>query len=262
MIAELRAALGLTDLTPLYGGRTNHVFLAGDRVVKLYRKNADTPLFRNAPDDEWIALNALAAQKLAPDPIARHSLNMGEVLIYAHISGPTGYDDISAVARLLARVHAAKPPELPNAARDIRAQGLAMLPDAHPLGHVPIPVPQTGHRALIHSDPVYSNFVQGSDGLRLIDWQSPAIGDPVEDLAHFLSPAMQTLYAGRPLNTSQVSTFLAASDPATVARYKLYGQAFHWRMACYCAWQIAQGKLDYEAPYQAEFDALSGDNLH
>ena len=58
-------------------------------------------------------------------------------------------------------------------------------------------VAPVGHPCLIHGDTVPNNFIQSVDALVLIDWQCPALGDPVLDLAIFLSPAMQQIARGR-----------------------------------------------------------------
>ena len=39
--------------------------------------------------------------------------------------------------------------------------------------------------------------------MRLIDWQCPALGDPAEDIACFLSPAMQVIYGAGPLDAAR-----------------------------------------------------------
>ena len=51
---------------PLAGGRSNHVWRAGDNVVKLYRRDAHNPLFANDPDRERAMLRALSGTGMAP----------------------------------------------------------------------------------------------------------------------------------------------------------------------------------------------------
>jgi aminoglycoside phosphotransferase (APT) family kinase protein len=54
----------------------------------------------------------------------------------------------------------------------------------------------------------------------LIDWQCPAVGDPCEDIAIFLSPAMQLAYRGTVLSRAEEQVFLTAySDASTLKRY-------------------------------------------
>ena len=45
------------------------------------------------------------------------------------------------------------------------------------------------------------NLILGEKGLRLIDWQCPAIGDPIVDIMMFLSPGMHEIYgSGKAIN--------------------------------------------------------------
>jgi thiamine kinase len=39
---------------------------------------------------------------------------------------------------------------------------------------------------LLHTDVVPGNLILGDKGLQLIDWQCPAIGDPIVDIMMFL----------------------------------------------------------------------------
>ena len=94
-------------------------------------------------------------------------------------------------------------------------------------------------------------------GLKLIDWQCPAIGDPCEDIAVFLSPAMQIIYRGTALSTAERNAFLRAyPDEATIQRYRQLEPWYHWRMAAYCLWKEARGDKHAARAYAAEIDAL------
>lgn len=118
-------------------------------------------------------------------------------------------------------------------------------------------VPPGGPAVPIHRDPVPGNVIVGADGLRLIDWQCPALGDPAEDLAVFLSPAMQQLYRGAPLAEDEVRAFLNAyPDHAVVARWSALRPWFGRRMAAYCLWQAARGAADYGHAAGLELAAL------
>ena len=82
------------------------------------------------------------------------------------------------------------------------------------------------------------NIVAHDGTLTLIDWQCPQIGDPTEDLALFLSPAMQQVYRGAPLSAAEEAAFLDRyPDPQLVARYLALRPWYHWRMAAYCLWR-------------------------
>ena len=74
----------------------------------------------------------------------------------------------------------------------------------------------------------------------------PATGDATEDLATFLSPAMQWLYRGRVLSPPETEAFLAAyPDPAVTARYLRLQPLYRWRMAAHCLWKADRGAPDY-----------------
>jgi len=101
--------LGLADLEPLKGGRTNQVWRSGELIVKLYGSGSETPLFGNSPDDEWAALTGLQGLGIAPDPFKQNSSDQGNILIYKYISGEFGYTDIADAAAILGAVHGIKP---------------------------------------------------------------------------------------------------------------------------------------------------------
>lgn len=243
--------------TALAGGRTNLAWLvehAGRReVVKLFVARAASPLFPNDPAQEAAALRYLQGRGLAP--CLRHSLQAraGACLIYAYVDGRPWQSGVAEAARLLHRVHAiAAPPELRDApngsaalARQTRAILRACRPDTarriaakEPRGHVP----PSRRRCLLHGDPVPGNMIGRAGRLRLIDWQCPAAGDPCEDLALFLSPAMQIAYRGRALSGPERAGFLAAyPDGAARARFEKLAPWYHWRMLAFCRWRTERG---------------------
>ncbi len=91
----------------------------------------------------------------------------------------------------------------------------------------------------------------------MIDWQSPAVGDPVIDLFCFLSPAMQIAYGDGPLQAAEASEFLAEYPARDVVdRYLVLCPILHWRMAAYCAWRVEQGEEIYDPAMRAELTAL------
>lgn len=255
--ANLAQVTGLSGLTPLAGGRTNLVWRAGDRVLKLYRPERATPLFTNDPDAEWRVLHALDGRRIGPVPRERGTSPFGPWMIADWLPAATSGNDVADLARLLFRVHStAPPPGLTTAATGsaVIAQGRAMLPAGHPLllRPVPPPPPDPPRLCLIHRDPVPTNVIFTAAGARLVDWQCPALGDPAEDLAHALSPAMHVLYTGAPMSAKDQERFLSAyPDVEIVARYRAGEAAWHWRMSVYCAWQVARGNHAYEAALQA-----------
>ena len=256
----------------LRGGRTNRVwrFRDGDAdlVLKLYRNPDPNPLFANDPGREIRTLSLLRDTALAPDIVASGQCPDGTWLLYQHVPGKTWQADTAAAAHVLSRIHAL--PTLPHLARGPNgsqelerqtflildgcdADRAAVLRHLRPDGEV-APVSRL---RLVHGDPVPANIIAGPSGLSLIDWQCPVLGDPADDIAVFLSPAMQILYRGAALSQAEVDTFLAAyPDTGTVKRYLALRPWYHWRMAAYCLWQDARGRADYGLAMRAELDAL------
>ena len=132
-----------------------------------------------------------------------------------------------------------------SAARDLRAA----CPD--------IPAIRPTPAVFLHGDLVPANIIAGPGGLTFVDWQCPAIGDPVEDLATFLSPAMQSLYGGRSLGSGDQAWFLNAygNENAALA-YHAMKPLFHWRMAAHCLWKAKRGSPDYADAMALELAAL------
>ena len=251
---EIADLIGSRDAALLEGGRTNRVWRAGDRVAKQVIESAATPLFPNNAQAEWDALTALAGHQIAPEPLARS----GTSIAYRYLDGRAGGTPPADVARLLHKVHQIPPfAGLRRAAmgQEVIAAGLAMLESRNsPLRALaPAPPSCPDKPALVHTDPVPANIVRVGTDDYLIDWQCPALGDPVEDIAHYLSPAMQTLYGPGALGAADRAAFLDAyPDKEHVQRYRKDGRAFHWRMAAYCDWQVAVGNTDYAPALAAE----------
>lgn len=258
---------------PLSGGRTNRVWqISGpdgspdsSMVCKLFNQARDNPLYPNLPGAEYEALKALFQYNIAPEPVALLNTDVGEVLIYRHLEGTGWQTGTADVARLLARLHKSR---LDLPLREIKSGSAALVRQTHWIlaqcrTTLPViaprdpKVPPIFSPAVIHTDVVTSNIIVTSQGLRLIDWQCPGLGDPCEDLASFLSPAMQYLYGSGPLNPNQIAGFLAAySDKTLVARYHKLAPLFHWRSAAYCLWKTQKGDGEYHAAMQLELSAL------
>lgn len=269
----LRAMRGLgldpdgAEWVPLRGGRVNRLWRVGERVVKLYHPAGATPLFPNDAAAEVAALTALRGRGIAPCLVAAAPGATLPCLVYRHLDGPAGAAAPQAVGALLARLHAEPPPaglrNLPGGPA-ILDQGdamLAALPAAQAgrlralRPSVAPPAPEA--RVFLHGDPVPANIVSTADGPRLIDWQCPAIGDPAEDLALYLSPAMQAIYGQGPLSPAQEAAFLDAyGHPARRAALAAAAPARHWRMAVYCLWKAARGDTAYAAAAELELERL------
>lgn len=244
---------------PLLGGRVNTVWRVGNIAVKQFQPNGDSPLFPNDPKAEAAALTLLAPLGLAP-----RLLGQGQGwLAYQYCRGAAWKTDSVKVATTLARLHETKVPansfrtgangsaQLLEQAKSIAALCPQTLPSPPPDPNV-----APGPTCLIHGDVVPGNLIAHQDTLTLIDWQCPAIGDPVEDIATFLSPAMQSLYRGAPLSQSEVNSFRTACPQPYVQRYDRLAAIYHWRMAAHCLWKAARNAPDYAAAMQLELTAL------
>lgn len=235
-------------------------------MIKLFRADAANVMFANDPTREIAILSALSGTGMVPSLVQSGVFEGQSWLAYTHVNGSPWRSDPGHVARLLGRLHdLSPPPRLPlgiNGSTQIEAQTCQILSnclqtdsvvDLRPLGQVP-PLAQP---VLIHGDPVPGNFLVHDGTLTLIDWQCPQIGDPAEDLALFLSPAMQFLYRGEPLSSEELDAFLAAyPDPRIVSRVLALMPWFHWRMAAYCLWRAERGGTrDWQA-YRLERAAL------
>jgi thiamine kinase len=236
-LAELARALpahrALGAWTPLPGGRVNRLWQQGDLVLKIYDPAGASPLFANDPRAEAAALRHTAPHGLAPELRAEGA---GWVA-YAHVPGTTWQSDVTRVAGLLAKLHALPLPQDP--AIPIQAQDWPFPP------------------CLIHGDPVPGNILVQRDQALLIDWQCPALGDPAHDLALFLSPAMQRLYAGKSLSRADHDLFLMTyPNRETVARYQTQARPLHRRIADHCLWRAARSDPGYAEAARAELALL------
>lgn len=247
----------------LLGGRSNPVWrimsddMPYDLVCKLYDDAAATPLFANDGTREALVLKHLAGKGIAPDYVGFMDSALGASVLYQHVDGIPWTRGVEDVARLMAKLHQIEAPQgLPESITSpitLIAETRAM---ADAIG-IQLPAPPrvsgdlpTASRRFLHGDIVPGNIVASSDGLRLIDWQCPVIGDPAADIAVFLSPAMQVLYGNQPLTPAEQSDFLTAyvravGDATGAERYRALAPLFHWRMACYCDWKAAHGDAAY-----------------
>ena len=185
--------------------------LRENKVLKVYSNTFHNPLFRNDAILEARCLSAFAEKGLAPRLSAADTFEDQNWVLYDHAPGRPWRSDPAPVARTLRKLHEqAAQIEAPlscNGSRDLAAHGtriLSLLPPSErsalnalcPETHVD-PIQS---RRLIHGDPVAGNLLIHKGHALLIDWQCPALGDPCEDLAVFLSPAMQRLYRGQILS--------------------------------------------------------------
>lgn len=256
----------------LFGGRTNRVWKvlggANDAVLKLYCAPFDNPLFRNDAALEVTCLRALKTTGFVPNLRATGEFEADNWVFYDHAPGTPWQTETPDVAYLLRRLH-----DLPvqvdapagcNGSADLaeharrilagcRSDLKSRLEQKMPRTHV-APTDQT---CLIHGDPVAGNILVSRTGLTLIDWQCPATGDPCEDLAMFLSPAMQHIYRGGTLTSEQVDQFLTAyGRPDITERHAALRPWYAWRMAAYCLWRAEKGAPDYAVGFKLELATI------
>jgi len=252
------------------GGRTNKVWrIKGDKdlICKLYTNRHNNPLFGNNPLAEYMCLKWLENACIAPRVYKFLETPIGHVLLYHYIEGSVWSNDVGSVSELLNRVHNLKPikmlRKLPGSSNDIKKSALCIINklNFHHKSELIKICPQILipdiEPALIHTDVVVGNLIFGNNKLKLIDWQCPANGDPVVDIAMFLSPGMHTLYSTNVLSTSDYNNFLLGLKPQVRDRYNTIGPLYHWRLAAYCLWKFEQGIKEYKNAASAEINFLN-----
>ncbi len=272
---------GDTRWRVLSGGWTNAVWRvstgADTLVVKLYRPDAATPLFANDPDAEVASLRALAGTGLAPELLGWAETPLGRSLVYRHVAGRPwgGADDPAIAAAALARLHDIPAPAIlpciPPDPDRLRSEARAMLEGLGEAGDALAaiepavrPEPPAGPPVFTHGDATAANVLVSGQRATLIDWQCPVIGDAADDLAVFLSPAMQAVSGNRPLSQSAEAAFLdgyAASrsggaGAVVVDRYRARTPVYHWRMAVYATWRARRGDGAYTGAADREIAQL------
>lgn len=262
LIQEAEAALsGLSSpWVPLIGGRVNHLWRCGEIVIKQYRPERATALFPNDLCAELVALHRFSRLGFAPECLAHGK----DWLAYRHLRGQSWQSGAGQVAHLLGHLHRQGTEGLSlrhtlanghamaqNAQEMLAASGMVLCTPLAPPDEVAVaPVP-------LHGDPVPGNIIVGPAGAMLIDWQCPALGDPVLDLAIFLSPAMQHLYRGYPLSDQEVAEFLALyPDQTASSRYLRLRPWLHLRLASHCALRAKAGDPGYAAACLRELALL------
>lgn len=253
------------------GGQTNKVWrLIGDEdlICKLYLNTNSNPLFQNIPFDEYKCLSKLKGKGITPDLFDFLNTPVGEVLLYHYIDGNIWSYNVEAVSELLNKIHILCPPQelrvLSGIPADIKNHGLNILNNLSGfyknklLKICPNVTFTEFNPALVHTDVVVGNLIQGRDSLRLIDWQCPAIGDPIIDIVMFLSPAMHKIYGSRSLSQNEHKIFLSSLEDKLRERYNKLGPLYHWRLAAYCLWKFEQGSKQYKEAALEEIKLLEG----
>jgi hypothetical protein len=266
--------------------------LSLDWVVKQFVQVPVNPMFPILPKAEHAALQFLRDHECAPTPIAFIADSpIGSLLVYEYVPGTSWNGDLDAAATLIARVQGipidafAKKTfrKLPSDALALQTHAEGMLkrhpgalsdsvrelrPTVLARKHYP-----KRRDVLVHTDCGPGNMVSSPNGLRLIDWQCPGIGDGFQDVATFLSPAMQVLYGYPVLTDSQEQHFWGvyvsalgqtpSDSQETLARFHGFRSSHHYRFAAYCAMRTqdtaaSDGKTSrlYGVALQAETQLL------
>jgi thiamine kinase len=251
------------------GGQTNKVWrLKGenDLICKLYLETKNNPLFNNTPEAEYRCLIWLDGSGIAPKPYKYLKTPFGDILLYNYIEGQIWSSDVNTVSELLTRIHNHKQPKglriLSGLPSNVKQTGLEIINKLNPyhknklIKICPDVIVPDIEPVLLHTDVVPGNLVLGDEGLRLIDWQCPAIGDPIVDIMMFLSPGMHKIYGSGKLSMKDHEVFLMSLTSNLRNRYNIIGPLYHWRLAAYCFWKVEQGFFEYEQAALAEIDLL------
>lgn len=267
--------------TILDGGRTNRLWrmpgTTGDLVVKLYAPGMASRLFPNSPGAEARALQRLAGTGLVPVFCGSGTTAAGHVLSYRAVDGtcPSGPEGAAAVARALADLHARPDPGgvrrvslRPDAlARGILADLASVPPGAavtrlrHFAARAPARMPRgsvaDSPAVLLHGDPVASNaLLVRPNRVTLIDWQCPARGDPLHDVAIALSAGMRVLYhLAPPTGAERASFWQAYGDDRVRVRHATLAPLLSARLAAHFLAQASRGRDGYAAAAAAELAA-------
>ena len=251
------------------GGQTNKVWrLEGEKnlICKLYLETNSNPLFKNLPKAEYKCLNWLNGSDIAPKPYKYINTPFGEVLLYYYIEGINWNSDLNIVSDLLSRIRMHNYPKglrrlssMPSVIKENGLEIISKLNSYHKNKLIKI-CPDVSisdiEPVLLHTDVVPGNLILGEKGLRLIDWQCPAIGDPIVDIMMFLSPGMHEIYGSGKLSMKDHEIFLMNLTPKLRSRYNILGPLYHWRLAAYCFWKAEQGFIEYEKAALAEINLL------
>ncbi len=233
-----------------YWNRVMHYQQPGKNwVVKQFVLGDENLMFPNLPDHEAQALRDLDGSTIAPGFVGYiPDAEGGPVLVYQFQDGSDWRDDTASMGRLLRSLHDApvtgtyrdlniEPSDILAQSNEIMASvdsGDATWLKLETLRPQAVPHPGLEQRHMIHTDCGPGNVIVTEQGPVLIDWQCPGMGDPVEDLACFTSPGIQTLYGCPALTEVQITDLLDAYDDAIVIdRFHALRRFYHFRLAGY-----------------------------
>ncbi|MEQ1873614.1 MAG: aminoglycoside phosphotransferase family protein [Ilumatobacteraceae bacterium] len=261
-----------TTRVRLPGGFRNDVWKVRDGrgwlIEKHYSEDPGeaNPMYPNLADHEAAALASLGPRGLAPQ-LVRYEPG---AVTYRFVPGTMWRSGVADVASLLRAIHTGPAPRglrhLCASAEQARAHGDEMVAAVSNKATAGLRAVRptiassaaVSRRSLVHTDCGPGNLVRSRRGLVLIDWQCPGLGDPVEDIACFVSPAMMILYQQRPHSARVVEQFLetygeSADGRTTIARYHRDAASWHYRIGGYCVWRadrLARRLPDIAARYR------------
>lgn len=264
---------GPVTVTRLKGGYLNQILLvttgADQLILKQFLPAATGTLFPNLPDDEARALQVLGALDVSPRLLG-HWPEV-RLMAYAYVDGGPWETGVQDVARLLTLKEAADPTRFRRVPLDpaaILAEGDALFARCQASPGAPRPDPvsvgEPARLSLIHTDLGANNLIGSGDGLRIIDWQCPAMGDLAEDIYSFLSPGFHILNEHPVLTPNELAAFWAALNrPEMQARHACLRPYYAWRMAGYCLWRSetrpeAEVRERYHRAWVAELRHMEG----
>lgn len=220
-------------------------------VKEFFPGNEDNPLYPTLPDQEADALSVLARHDLAPVLEAFATSPAGApLLVYGYSPPKSDEIEVGEAADLIGRFAALKEPVpghqvVPAGFHEVLERGdqmLAAIPQSRKAANLKRLRPadtdvrqRQVERSLVHRSFCLGTIQATGDGARLIDWQYAGLGDPVEDIACFVSPGLAILYGLHPLVAHAEDMFLEYyPDRETVTRFLEERAAYHWRLAAYC----------------------------
>lgn len=222
-------------LRPLKGGRSNHVWRidgAKSYVLKIYDLRRQSPLFANNMQAEVAALRYFGPRGMAPSLVTmlEHPI---PAILYEYVEGDAASP--FEIGRALSRIHAHRP-ALGLQNRPPKMGFLAGLLSAYdidedlPEGLCPLVRPR-----ILHGDPLGVHFLKTKNGVVAIDWQCPAIGQPSDDVAIYLSASMQNIYGSGPLAPNEVAAFWQGyHNPEVRRQYEAYAEIYERVIHAYC----------------------------
>lgn len=236
--------------SPLKGGRTNLAWRGRtaerDLVFKLYHAERSNPVFPNNPNAEWAALSIFAPETLAPVPVDLVETTHGICLVYEYVQGAVFEAASPSMAVALGRVHTHQTLRGPSESVGATRRLLKPSNATHAAGY-------GDDIRYLHGDPTPANALATDAGVCFLDWQCPRFGDPVDDLAVLLSPAMHVVYGTRVLTAPERDDVLRAyPDAGVAARYRALAVQLSHALVAYCDWKVAAGETAYLAAREAE----------